>query len=307
MNILANDGLDSVAVNELERLGHTVHTKNVPQSELINWINENQIECLMVRSATKVKADVLEACPGLKYIGRAGVGVDNIDIESAKQNGKIVFNTPTASSRSVAELVVGMIYSWSRNIHYANMMLQVDNFKALKKELEDTSFEISGKTLGIIGFGSIGREVQKLASANGMKTLIHDPYLPAELDHISCSKDRLLSESDFVTVHISGSTEVLNMDDFNKMKNTAEVINASRGGCINEEDLLRAVNQDILGGACLDTFMNEPTPMSELVNHPWILVTPHIGGATVEAQGKIGMELVTKLTELSKTETKVFS
>ena len=303
MNILVNDGLDQEAIQALKDAGHTVYTDTIPQTELIDWINTHNIECLMVRSATKVKADVLSACPGLKYVGRAGVGVDNIDLESAKQNGTTVFNTPTASSRSVAELVMGMIYSWSRNIHYANMLLQSDNFKTLKKELEDISFEISGKTLGIIGFGSIGREVQKLATANGMRVLIHDPYLPEELEHITCTKDQLLSESDFVTVHISGSTEVLNMDDFNKMKNTAVVINASRGGCINEEDLLQAVNHDILGGACLDTFMNEPAPMPELVNHPWILVTPHIGGATVEAQGKIGMELVNKLADLTETIT----
>ena len=297
MNILANDGLNQEAIDALKANGHTVYIDTIIPDNLANWMNQNNIECLFVRSATKVTAELMAAVPGLKFVGRAGVGVDNIDLEAAKQNGIVVFNTPTASSRSVAELVMSMIYSWSRNLHYAHMHLSTDNFKSLKKELENMNTEVVGKTLGIIGFGSIGREVSKLAQANGMKVLIHDPYLPEEMEHVGVSKDRLLSESDFITIHISGKAEVLSKDDFMKMKRSGVVINTSRGGCINEDDLLDALSQEMIGGACLDTFTNEPNPNPALLNNPWVLSTPHVGGATVEAQTKIGMQLVEKLEQ----------
>jgi D-3-phosphoglycerate dehydrogenase len=303
MNILANDGLIQEAVEALEAQGHEVYTDGITAENLANWINQNNIECLFVRSATKVNSELIANCPNLKYIGRAGVGVDNIDLEAAKAHNKVVFNTPTASSRSVAELVMGFIYSYSRNIAYSNMQLSTDNFKSLKKELEDFNTEVQGKTLGVIGYGNIGQSVVKLAQANGMRVLIYDPYIIEELDHITVTKDKLLAESDYVTIHISGSTEVLNIEDFIKMKRDAVVINTSRGGCVNEEDLIEAIYQEMIMGACLDTFVGEPNPKAELINNPWILVTPHIGGATKEAQIKIGIELVKKLAEYTETIT----
>lgn len=293
MKILANDGLNSKAVEILNEAGHEVITSHVPQEQLIDYINENHIEAILVRSATKVRKDLIEACPNLMFIGRAGVGVDNIDVEFAEQHGRKVFNTPAASSRSVAELVMGLIYTWNRGIHHSHYSIATYNFKELKKELE-SGREVLGQTLGVIGYGRIGREVAKLATANGMKVMAYDPYVDTNY-----TKEDILKNSDFVTIHVSGSSEILNENDFALMKPTAVVINASRGGCVNEEDLIRFIEDKKLGGACLDTFMDEPTPWNHLLNHHFILATPHIGGSTVEAQERIGIELASKVLELS--------
>ena len=293
MKILANDGLNSKAVEILTEAGHEVITVHVPQENLINYINENDIETILVRSATKVRKDLISACPNLKFIGRAGVGVDNIDVEFAEQNGRQVFNTPAASSRSVAELIMGLIYSWNRGIHHSHYSIATYSFKELKKELE-SGREVLGQTLGVIGYGRIGREVARLASANGMKVMAYDPYVDT-----SYTKEDILKNSDFVTIHVSGSDEILNENDFELMKPTAVVINASRGGCVNEEDLIRFIEDKKLGGACLDTFIDEPTPWNHLLNHHFVLATPHIGGSTVEAQERIGIELASKVLELT--------
>jgi len=296
MKILANDGLNEMAVKILTKAGHDVITQHVPQDELISYINNNQIETILVRSATKVRENLIKECPNLKFIGRAGVGVDNIDIDFAKQADRIVFNTPSASSRSVAELIMGLIYSWNRGIHHSHYSIASYSFKELKKELE-SGREVLGQTIGIIGFGRIGREVAKLAQANGLRVLVHDPYLPEELSHMQTSKDKLLAEADFVTIHVSGSDEILNENDFELMKPTAVVMNASRGGCINEEDLIKCIEAKKIAGACLDTFIDEPNPWNHLLNHHNVLATPHIGGSTVEAQERIGIELASKLLE----------
>jgi D-3-phosphoglycerate dehydrogenase len=296
MKILANDGLNSRAVDILTEAGHEVITTHVPQDQLIDYINQNQIETILVRSATKVRKDLIQVCPDLKFIGRAGVGVDNIDVEEAKLAGKIVFNTPAASSRSVAELVMGLIYSWNRSIHHSHYSIATYNFKELKKELE-SGREVKGQTLGIIGYGRIGAEVAKLAMANGMKTMAYDPYLTVGGLY---SKEDVLKNADFVTIHVSGSDEILNASDFELMKPTAVVINASRGGCVNEEDLIEYIENKKLGGACLDTFMDEPNPWNHLLNHHFVLATPHIGGSTVEAQERIGIELADKLLSYVK-------
>lgn len=293
MKILANDGLNSKAVEILTEAGHEVITVHVPQENLINYINENNIETILVRSATKVRKDLISACPNLKFIGRAGVGVDNIDVEFAEQNGRQVFNTPAASSRSVAELIMGLIYSWNRGIHHSHYSIATYSFKELKKELE-SGREVLGQTLGVIGYGRIGREVARLASANGMKVMAYDPYVDT-----SYTKEDILKNSDFVTIHVSGSDEILNENDFELMKPTAVVINASRGGCVNEEDLIRFIEDKKLGGACLDTFIDEPNPWNHLLNHHFVLATPHIGGSTVEAQERIGIELASKVLELT--------
>lgn len=291
MKILANDGLNQIAVQMLTEAGHEVITTHVPQEELISYINENQIETILVRSATKVRESLIKECPNLKFIGRAGVGVDNIDVDFAKESGRIVFNTPAASSRSVAELIMGLIYSWNRGIHHSHYSIASYSFKELKKELE-SGREVLGQTLGIIGYGRIGREVARLATANGMKVMAYDPYVDT-----SYTKEDILRNSDFVTIHVSGSDEILNEKDFELMKPTAVVMNASRGGCVNEEDLIRFVEDKKLGGACLDTFMDEPNPWNHLLNHHFVLATPHIGGSTVEAQERIGTELASKLLE----------
>ena len=307
MHILANDGLDTAAIKAFTQAGHTVYTGKINPEELATFINVKNVECLLVRSATKVTRELMEACPKLIYIGRAGVGMDNIDLNAAKDLDRNVFNTPMASSRSVAELVIGFIYTSSRHIHNATNTLSTDNFKELKKNLE-CSTQVYGKTLGVIGYGNIGREVTKLASANGMRVLIHDPYIINSLIDASIfvSKEQILAESDFITIHISGKAEVLNASDIVKMKNNAIIINCSRGGCVNEQDLLDAIRTNTIAGACLDTFVGEPNPDERLLNNPRIITTPHIAGSTIEAQEAIGMELVSQLedrtTEMVVTE-----
>ena len=195
MHILANDGLDTAAIKAFTQAGHTVYTGKINPEELATFINLKNVECLSVRSATKVTRELMEACPKLIYIGRAGVGMDNIDLNAAKDLDRNVFNTPRASSRSVAELVIGFIYTSSRHIHNATNTLSTDNFKELKKNLE-CSTQVYGKTLGVIGYGNIGREVTKLASANGMRVLIHDPYIINSLIDASIfvSKEQILAD-----------------------------------------------------------------------------------------------------------------
>lgn len=296
MNILANDGLHELAINKLEELGHIVFTQHIEQKDLAVWINENDVEALFVRSATKVREDLIKNCPNLKWIGRAGVGLDNIDVDYARENGRYVFNTPKASSRSVAELVMTYIYDWSRRVGPANYMMGNVAFNDVKKGISRISYEVQGKTLGIIGFGNIGQTVATLAEANGMEILVYDPNMDSKW---STSMETLLIESDFITVHIGGKAEVLNAADFEMTKPNAVVINTSRGGCINEEDLLNALKERQIAGACLDVFINEPEPDRRLLNNSRVIVTPHVGGSTREAQAKIGLELVDQLLELA--------
>jgi D-3-phosphoglycerate dehydrogenase / 2-oxoglutarate reductase len=296
MNILANDGLHELAINKLEELGHTVFTQHVEQKDLAVWINENDVEALFVRSATKVREDLIKNCPNLKWIGRAGVGLDNIDVDYATEQGRHVFNTPKASSRSVAELVMTYIYDWSRRVGPANYMMGNAAFNDVKKGISRISYEVQGKTLGVIGFGNIGQTVATLAEANGMEILVYDPNVDSKW---STSMETLLIESDFITVHISGKAEVLKAVDFEMTKPNAVVINTARGGCINEEDLLNAIKERRIAGACLDVFMNEPEPDRRLLNNSRVIATPHIAGSTREAQAKIGLELVDQLIALS--------
>ena len=296
MKILANDGIHSAAQAKLEELGHQVFTEHVEQKDLAVWINENNIEAIFVRSATKVREDLIKNCPNLKYIGRAGVGLDNIDVDYAKEQGRHVFNTPRASSRSVAELVMTYIYDWSRRVGPANYLMGNAGFKDVKKGISRISYEVQGKTLGIIGFGNIGQTVARLAEANGMDILVYDPNQDCKW---STSMEALLIESDFVTIHIGGKAQVLGKEDFEMMKSSAVVINTSRGGCVNEEELLEALKERQFAGACLDVFMNEPEPDRRLLNNSRVIATPHIGGSTNEAQVKIGLELVSQLEELA--------
>ena len=297
MKILANDGLHEAAIEVLRQEGHTVLLDFVEQSVLADYINAEGIETLFVRSATKVRKDLIDQCPNLKYIGRAGVGVDNIDVEYATSQGRHVFNTPKASSRSVAEMVMGMIFSWSRNIHVSDSILKdnVIGFKAAKNIASKGSTEVQEKTIGIIGFGNIGKHVAHLAEACGLYPLVYDPQVDCKW---STSFEILLAESDFITIHIGGKAEILAEAEFKQMKQSAVVINTSRGGCINEFDLISALDSGQIAGACLDVFVGEPNPSVELIKHSKVLASPHVGGSTEEAQRKIGMELVHTLKSL---------
>jgi len=304
--ILANDGIDAQGKSLLEKAGFTVITEKVGQENLINAINENKYIGLTVRSATKVRKDVIDACPGLKLIGRGGVGMDNIDVEYARSKGVEVVNTPAASSHSVAELVVAHLFNCVRFLYDSNRQMPVfgnNQFDILKKKYAK-GIELKDKTIGIIGFGRIGQAVAKIALGCGMKVLAYDPFLKEAIIYLdiygvkerisveiqTIPLEKLLAESDFITLHVPGG-KVITKKEFDLMKNGVCIVNASRGGVVDEVDLISALNSGKVLHAALDVFENEPTPKNELLLHPKISLTPHIGAATEEAQERIGIEL----------------
>ena len=316
MKVLANDGISKSGVDKLIKNGFDIITVSVEQGQLINYINKNDIDVLLVRSATKVRKDIIDNCPGLKIIGRGGVGMDNIDVEYARENGLKVINTPAASSLSVAELVVAHLYSCVRFLHISNrnMPLEGDtNFKSLKKAFAK-GIELRGKTLGIIGFGRIGQEVAKIAIGIGMHVIyydLHNEKVNIELTFFNNKKidfnlekssfKDVLSKSDFITLHVPAQKEyVIGKKEFDLMKTGAGVINASRGGVIDEVALNKNINEGKISFAALDTFENEPKPEITLLMNPKISLTPHIGAATNEAQDRIGVELADQITEILK-------
>lgn len=307
--ILANDGIDAKGKELLEKAGYTVVTDKVPQNKLAIEINAHHYVALTVRSATKVRKDVIDACPGLKVIGRGGVGMDNIDVDYAVSKGIKVINTPAASSHSVAELIFAHFFGMVRFLHQSNREMPVKGgteFEALKKKYAK-GIELKGKTLGIIGFGRIGQEVAKIGLGIGMKVIAHDPFLkealieldirghsPIKLKIETLSMDKVLEESDFITLHVPGG-KVITKDQFAIMKNGVFIANAARGGVIDENDLIEALNSGKVAHAALDVFVNEPQPMKDLLTHEKISLTPHIGAATAEAQERIGIELAEKI------------
>ncbi|MCC7301981.1 MAG: D-2-hydroxyacid dehydrogenase [Bacteroidia bacterium] len=307
--ILANDGIDATGKALLEKAGFEVITEKVAQEKLADTLNKEDYVALTVRSATKVRKDIIDACPGLKVIGRGGVGMDNIDVEYARGKGIEVINTPAASSNSVAELVMGHLLGLVRFLHDANRKMTSEGsvkFDALKKSYAG-GIEIRDKTIGIIGLGRIGQAVARLALGCGMKVVAHDPFVPeAEINVdiyqrspikvkiTGISLEELYAQSDFITVHVPGG-KLITAKEISKMKKGAILLNASRGGVIDEKDLLAALDSGHLAGAGLDVFENEPTPNSTLLAHPKISLTPHIGAATLEAQERIGVELAEKI------------
>lgn len=310
--ILANDGIDKIGKELLEKAGFVVDTEKISQNKLIDVINEKEYSVLIVRSATQVRKDVIDACPNLKIIARGGVGMDNIDVEYAKQKGIVVINTPAASSHSVAELVFAHLLSLVRKVHLSNREMPLSGnkeFNTLKKKYSD-GIELKDKTIGIIGFGRIGQEVAKIAIGLQMNVLAYDPYVSsAELEILfpqvnkkldvtitTTTLDDVLINSDFITLHVPGG-DIISKKEIEKMKQGVFIINASRGGVVNENDLLEALNTGKVAGAGLDVFMNEPTPDSKLLNHPKISVTPHIGASTKEAQQRIAVELSEKIIQ----------
>lgn len=307
--ILANDGIDAQGKSILEEAGFTVVTDKVAQENLAQAINENKYVALTVRSATKVRKDVIDACPNLKLIGRGGVGMDNIDVEYAKSKGIQVVNTPAASSHSVAELVFAGLFSMARFTYDSNREMPTKGdtqFDVLKKKYAK-GIELGGKTLGIIGIGRIGQSVAKIALGCGMKVIAHDPFIKSvevpvfiygagnivsKIDTVSL--DEVLEHSDFITLHVP-SGKVITKNEFAKMKDGVCLVNASRGGVIDESDLIEALNSGKVAHAALDVFENEPTPRKDILTHPKISLTPHIGAATEEAQERIGIELAEKI------------
>lgn len=318
MKILANDGIAPGGKQQLEEAGFEVITTKVAQEQLINYINENEITGILVRSATKVRKDLIDACPSLKVIGRAGVGMDNIDVEYARSKGLQVFNTPAASSASVAELVFAHLYGAVRFLHDANrnMPLEGDSrFKDLKKSYAGGR-ELRGKTLGIIGFGRIGQEVAKIGLGVGMNVIActsssQEKEVNVTLEFFNGEKvelpvrkmalEKLIEEADFITLHIPSQKEpVLGKKEFERMKNGVGIINAARGGVIDEVALMNALEDEKVSFAALDTFENEPSPSIKVLMNENVSLSPHIGAATNEAQERIGKELADQLIGIFK-------
>ncbi|MBU3012502.1 D-2-hydroxyacid dehydrogenase [Polaribacter vadi] len=314
MKILANDGISKSGIDALEKGGFEVITTKVAQSQLENYINDNNIDAILVRSATQVRQELIEACPSLKLIGRGGVGMDNIDVEYAIDNGLHVINTPAASSSSVAELVFSHLFGMVRFLHSSNreMPLEGDTrFKELKKAYAQ-GIELRGKTLGIIGFGRIGQEVAKIGLGLGMNIIATDELVesaPITLDFFNgqkisfqidtIDKNELLKEADFITLHVPAQDDyIITETEFDKMKDGVGIVNAARGGILNEVDLVKAIESGKVQFAGLDVFETEPTPAVQLLMNTEISLTPHIGAATKEAQDRIGIELAKQIIEL---------
>lgn len=307
MKILANDGISQSGIDMLTEAGFEVITTNVAQEQLVNFINENKIVVLLVRSATTARKDLIDSCPGLKIIGRGGVGMDNIDVEYAREKGLSVINTPAASSSSVAELVFAHLFGGVRFLYDSNRNMPLEgesNFKGLKKAYAK-GIELRGKTLGIIGFGRIGQEVAKIGLGLGMNVIATDKYIDVAEIEVSLfnetslkasietlSIDKVLELSDFISLHVPAQKDyVIGSKELSMMKDNSAIINAARGGVIDEVALVSALDSNKLAFACLDTFENEPKPEVKLLMHPKISLTPHIGAATLEAQDRIGVEL----------------
>ena len=314
MKILANDGISESGKNKLEEYGFEVDLTKVSQEQLVAYINDNQIIVILVRSATQVRGDIIDNCPSIKIIGRGGVGMDNIDVDYAKSKGINVINTPAASSKSVAELVFSHLFGCVRFLHESNRSMPLDGdskFKELKKSYAGGK-ELAGKKIGIIGFGRIGQEVAKIAIGIGMNVIFYDKYIEeTSLDIeffdgqnitfnlVSSTFDEVLENSDFISVHIPASDKyIIDSKEIGKMKDGVGLLNLSRGGIVNEEELLKSINSGKISFAGIDTFENEPVPSMKLLMNSNISLTPQIAAATSEAQDRIGVELAEKINEI---------
>lgn len=316
MKVLANDGLAKSGIAALGLNGFEVDLNTVAQDQLVDYINKNEIDVILVRSATQVRKDIIDNCPSLKIIGRGGVGMDNIDVEYAREKGLKVINTPAASSHSVAELVFAHLFGMARFLHDSNRNMPLDGdskFKQLKKSYAK-GVELKGKTLGVLGFGRIGQATAKVALGLGMKVIAFDPFMDAvnlELeffDHQSVffnintiSKEEVLKQADFISLHVPAQKEyVISTKELEIMKDGAFLVNAARGGVVDEVALVEALSSGKIAGAALDVFENEPTPEIQLLMNPNLSLTPHIGAATSEAQDRIGTELAEQIVEILK-------
>ena len=314
MKVLVNDGMSKSGIDKLTQNGFKVITVTVEQGQLVDFINKNNIIALLVRSATTVRKDIIDNCSTLKIIGRGGVGMDNIDVDYAREKGLKVINTPAASSSSVAELVIAHLYSCVRFLHNSNRSMPLEgdtHFKVLKK-LYSKGVELRGKTLGIIGFGRIGQEVAKIALGIGMNVVFYDLHTESvslELKFFNKSNlkfdlerstfKEVLSISDFITLHVPAQKKYVISDaEFNIMKPGVGVINAARGGVVDEVALDKYLTEGKIAFAALDTFENEPKPEIKLLMNPNISLTPHIGAATNEAQDRIGLELAEQIIQI---------
>ncbi|WPO81251.1 D-2-hydroxyacid dehydrogenase [Chryseobacterium sp. JJR-5R] len=318
MKVLANDGISAAGEQALRNAGIEILDNRVAQNHLIGFINENNVDVLLVRSATKVRQELIDACPGLKIIGRGGTGMDNIDVNYAIDKGIYIINTSTASSKSVAELVFAHFFSLARFLHESNRLMPLEgetHFDAMKKSF-GKAYELSGKTLGVIGFGSIGQEVVKMGISLGMKIKVLTRKPKTEvltLDFFDGQSvkfeitsdndmDAFLREADFISLNTPKTKEyIIDTPQFEKMKDGVYIVNTARGGVINEVALIDFIESEKVAGAALDVFENEPNPELPLLMNPALSLSPHIGGNTVDAQERIGAELAEQIIKIKET------
>ena len=304
--ILANDGIDETGKAMLEAAGIEVVTTHYDPPVLEEILKT--FDGITVRSATQVRKELIDACPNLKVIGRGGVGMDNIDVDYAKQKGIGVYNTPAASSRSVAELVFAHTFNLLRLLQITNRAMPTNgrtDFGKLKKQASEGS-ELLGKTIGIIGFGRIGQEVARMALGLGMNVVATDPFVK-EADiaieipvassslnvHIDTTDvDNVFKQSDIITIHIPKADKpVIGVSELSQLKKGVILINTARGGVFDENAILEGLASGVIGGAGIDVFVGEPTPRTDILTHPKISLSPHVGGSTIEAQENVGKEL----------------
>lgn len=311
IKILANDGLASVGVNMLTEAGIKISLDRIPQEKLIDEINKEKYDAILVRSTTKLNREFIEKCPTVKLIARVGAATDNIDVEYALEKGIKVLSTPMESAPSVAELAFAHLFSLSRKLFASNRNLpQGNNFHELKQKYNQ-GIELQNKTLGIIGFGRVGQEVAKRALGLGMNVIATDPFvadatlkllIPNYQDiYISMrtvNQEQVLKNSDFITLHLPlpfNKKPIINKEQIDLMKDGVILINVSKGDLINEDDVIDALDSGKIAGAGIDAFSNEPHPNEKLLKHLNVSVTPHLGGATIEAQERISITLAKEL------------
>jgi D-3-phosphoglycerate dehydrogenase len=288
MKVLVNDQIAEEAI-EMLKVEYEVTAKFHDKDELLDVISD--YDALIVRGKTKVTKEVIEKAEKLKVVGRAGIGVDNIDVDFATEKKIAVVNAPRSSTFSVAELTMGHMMSVARHLTFADKSMKAGLWE--KKKL--MGIELHGKTLGLVGCGRIGAEVASRAVAFGMNVLAYDPYLPKEVqEKIQCTfteLEPLLKDSDFVSIHSLLNDETRGMigkEEIEMMKDTVYIINCARGPIIDEAALVEALENGKIGGAALDVYENEPPEGSPLLIAPNVVFTPHIGASTVEAQIKAG-------------------
>jgi len=300
MKILISDGMSKEGVEILQNAGIEILNQKFTPEELLKVIGD--YDGILVRSATKVTKEVIDEGKNLKVIARGGVGLDNIDVEYAKQKGIKVLNTPGASSISVAELAIAHMFAIARFLNKSTAEMKAGKWP--KKEYSE-GFELTGKTLGMIGIGNIGKEVAKRALGLDMKVIAcRRSSKTIDMNVKLVSKDELLAQSDIITLHLPKQKDgyVIARPEFEKMKNGVVLINCARGGVVSEEDLLNALNSGKVRAAGIDVFENEPPTeaQKELINHPNVSLSPHIGGSTPEAQTRIAIEIANKIVDAFK-------
>ena len=294
--ILITDGLDASGQSILRKSAQVDDRKDITADDLLKSISD--YDGLIVRGRTKVTASVLEVASRLKVIGRAGVGVDNIDLDAAKKYNITVVNAPMSTTLAVAELTFGLLLALAREIPRADAGLKQG--KWLKKELEGV--ELNDKTLGVIGYGRIGVEVGKRAAAFGMNVIAYDPLISEgdikQRGAEPVSIQDLFAWSDFISLHLPLNVQTRDMMGplaFSEMKDGVRIVCAARGGIIDESALVAALNSGKVAGAALDVFSVEPPGLTEAVSHPRVIATPHVGAQTVEAQSRASEDIASEV------------